>query len=93
MIWCVDDDSAIRDIEVYTLNATGFEAKGFADGVSMLHSLSEEKPQLIILDIMMPELDGVEVLKSFALCRKPRKSPLSWQLPRVWNTIKSRVWT
>ena len=54
MIWCVDDDSAIRDIEVYTLNATGFEAKGFADGVSMLHALSEEKPQLIILDIMMP---------------------------------------
>ena len=39
MIWCVDDDSAIRDIEVYTLNATGFEAKGFADGVSMLHEI------------------------------------------------------
>ena len=65
MIWCVDDDSAIRDIEVYTLNATGFEAKGFADGVSMLHALSEEKPQLIILDIMMPGKSGLEVLREW----------------------------
>lgn len=82
MIWCVDDDSAIRDIEVYTLNATGFEAKGFADGVSMLHALSEEKPQLIILDIMMPELDGVEVLK------KLRAMPETQKIPVIMATAK-----
>ena len=76
MIWCVDDDSAIRDIEVYTLNATGLEAKGFADGVSMLHALSEEKPQLIILDIMMPELDGVEVLKKLRAMTETQKIPV-----------------
>lgn len=63
MIWCVDDDSTIRDIEVYTLEQTGFRARGFADGVSMLQALKYEMPQLIILDIMMPELDGIEVLK------------------------------
>ena len=34
MIWCVEDDASIRDIEVYTLTSTGFEARGFDDGVS-----------------------------------------------------------
>lgn len=62
MIWCVDDDSTIRDIEVYTLTQTGFEARGFADGISMLEALKTEIPELIILDIMMPEMDGLSVL-------------------------------
>ena len=62
MIWCVDDDSTIREIEVYTLEQTGFEARGFSDGISMLEALKSEKPELIILDIMMPEMDGMEVL-------------------------------
>lgn len=62
MIWCVDDDSTIREIEVYTLEQTGFEARGFADGVSMLEALKSETPELIILDIMMPGMDGIEVL-------------------------------
>lgn len=62
MIWCVDDDSTIREIEVYTLEQTGFQARGFANGVSMLEALQTEVPELIILDIMMPEMDGLEVL-------------------------------
>lgn len=62
MIWCVDDDSTIREIEVYTLEQTGFEARGFANGISMLEALKSEKPDLIVLDIMMPEMDGLEVL-------------------------------
>ena len=63
MIWCVDDDNNIREIEIYTLEQTGFNARGFADGVSMLEALKSEIPELIILDIMMPEVDGIEVLK------------------------------
>ena len=62
MIWCVDDDNTIRDIEVYTLEQTGFKARGFADGVSTLEALKTEIPDLIILDIMMPEMDGLQVL-------------------------------
>lgn len=62
MIWCVDDDNTIREIIVYTLEQTGFEARGFDDGVSMLKALEDQKPDLIILDVMMPQMDGVEVL-------------------------------
>jgi len=62
MIWCVDDDSTIREIEVYTLEQTGFGARGFADGVSLFEALKTEIPDLIILDIMMPGMDGLEVL-------------------------------
>ena len=64
MIWCVDDDNTIREIEVYTLEQTGFKARGFADGVSMLEALKGEIPELIILDIMMPGMDGIEVLSA-----------------------------
>ena len=82
MIWCVDDDSTIRDIEVYALTQTGFEAKGFADGISMLEALKTEKPELIVLDIMMPGKDGVEVL------REIRQSPDTRRIPVIMATAK-----
>ena len=76
MIWCVDDDNTIRDIEVYTLTQTGFEAKGLSDGISMLEALKTEKPELIVLDIMMPGMDGVEVLKEIRSRTDTRKIPV-----------------
>ena len=82
MIWCVDDDNTIRDIEVYTLTQTGFEAKGFADGISMLEALKTEKPELIVLDIMLPGKDGVEVLK------KIRSNPETRKIPVIMATAK-----
>ena len=82
MIWCVDDDNTIRDIEVYTLTQTGFEAKGFADGISMLEALKTEKPELIVLDIMLPGKDGVEVLKEI------RQSPETRKIPVIMATAK-----
>ena len=63
MIWCVEDDSSIRDIEVYALTSTGFEAKGFEDGDSFWNALQSEKPELIVLDVMLPGRDGVTLLK------------------------------
>lgn len=63
MIWCVEDDASIRDIEVYALQSTGLEAKGFEDGNSFLSALKTELPDLVILDVMLPGTDGIEVLK------------------------------
>ena len=63
MIWCVEDDASIRDIEVYALQSTGFDAKGFEDGDSFLQALKTEKPDLVLLDVMLPGTDGTEVLK------------------------------
>ena len=82
MIWCVDDDNTIREIEVYTLEQTGFTARGFADGVSMLEALKTEKPELIVLDIMMPEIDGIEVLKRL------RSEPKYKDIPVIMATAK-----
>ena len=82
MIWCVDDDNTIREIEVYTLTQTGFEAKGFADGLSMLEALKTEQPELIVLDIMMPGMDGIDVLKVI------RSKPETRRIPVIMATAK-----
>lgn len=64
MIYCVEDDASIRDIEVYTLTSTGFAAVGFADGRAFFAALQKERPELVILDVMLPEMDGVEILSA-----------------------------
>lgn len=76
MIWCVDDDPTIRDLEIYTLEQTGFHAKGFADGISMLQALETEMPELIILDIMLPEMDGIAILKQIRADRRYQHIPI-----------------
>lgn len=63
MIWCVEDDASIRDIEVYALNSTGLPAKGIEDGDACWEALRHERPELIVLDVMLPGLDGVELLR------------------------------
>ena len=63
MIWCVEDDASIRDIEVYALTSTGFEARGFEDGDSFWSALQSVKPDLVVLDVMLPGKDGVTLLK------------------------------
>lgn len=63
MIFCVEDDNGIRDLMIYTLNSTGFEAKGFSDGTEFLYALREENPELVLLDIMLPGEDGISILK------------------------------
>lgn len=82
IIWCVDDDNTIRDIEVYTLTQMGMEARGFADGRAVLTALEKEVPDLIVLDIMMPELDGIAVLKAI------RTNPRTESIPVIMATAK-----
>ena len=63
MIYCVEDDSSIREIEIYTLQSTGFEARGFETAGDFFKALQKEKPELVILDIMLPDMEGTEVLR------------------------------
>lgn len=62
MIFCVEDDASIRKLIVYTLESTGFDAMGFEDGASFFEAVSNELPELVILDIMLPGMDGMEIL-------------------------------
>jgi two-component system alkaline phosphatase synthesis response regulator PhoP len=63
MIFCVEDDSGIRELMIYTLNSAGFEARGFVCGNDFFEALKKEIPQLVMLDIMLPGEDGIEILK------------------------------
>ena len=76
MIWCVEDDGSIRDIELYALRSTGFEARGFEDGASLWEALTEEKPELILLDVMLPGMDGVELLRRLKASAGTRDIPV-----------------
>ena len=63
MIWCVEDDPSIREIEVYALNSTGLEARGFESGEAFWKALANEIPDLVLLDVMLPGEDGVTILQ------------------------------
>ena len=76
MIWCVEDDPSIREIEVYALNSTGLEARGFADGPEFWEGLETELPELVLLDVMLPGEDGVAILKRLRADERWRDIPV-----------------
>ena len=76
MIFCVEDDSNIRELVVYTLESTGFQAHGFEDGSSFLEALALETPELVLLDIMLPGEDGMELLRKLKASKKTREIPV-----------------
>lgn len=82
MIYCVEDESAIRDLMVYTLKVSGFEAQGFEDGVEFWSAMKAQKPELIILDVMLPGEDGLTILKRL------RSSPVTADIPVIMATAK-----
>ena len=63
MIYYVEDDGGIRQLVGYPLNNSGFDAVGFEDGAGLFAALKEEKPDLILLDLMLPGEDGISILK------------------------------
>lgn len=82
MIYCVEDDNAIRDLMLYTLGASGFQAKGFPDSTGFWQAMTEEKPELILLDIMLPGEDGITVLKRL------RAASATADIPVIMATAK-----
>ena len=76
MIFCVEDDSNIRELVVYTLETTGFQARGFEEGKSFLEALALETPDLILMDIMLLGEDGISLLKRLKNSSKTRDIPV-----------------
>ena len=82
MIWCVEDDASIRDIEVYALRSVGFEARGFSDGAAFWDALRAERPELVVLDVMLPGIEGIELLS------RMRASDALRDIPVIMATAK-----
>ena len=82
MIYCVEDDDNIRELVIYTLETTGLKARGFADGSAFMEALAFDTPELILLDIMLPGDDGLELLK------KLKSSPKTKGIPVIMVTAK-----
>ena len=82
MIYCIEDDNGIRDLIVYTLTASGFEAKGFANSTEFWSAVKEDTPNLILLDIMLPNEDGISILK------KIRSDKRTADIPVIMETAK-----
>ena len=76
MIWCVEDDPSIREIEVYALNSTGLEACGFEDGSAFWEALQQKQPDLVLLDVMLPGMDGLELLARLKASERFRDLPV-----------------
>ncbi len=76
MIYCVEDDDNIRELVIYTLETTGLKARGFADGSAFMEALAFDTPELILLDIMLPGDDGLELLKKLKSSAKTKSIPV-----------------
>lgn len=82
MIYCVEDEESIRELMLYTLNMAGFEAKGFPEAKAFWMEMKDKLPELIILDIMLPGENGIEILKEL------RSSPVTSDIPVIMATAK-----
>lgn len=82
MIYCVEDDSCIRELTVYALNASNLNALGLDCAEALWQALRQEKPELILLDIMLPDEDGISILK------KLRAAPATAEVPVIMATAK-----
>lgn len=76
MIFCVEDDSNIRELVVYTLETTGMKARGFEDGKEFMKALETELPELVLLDIMLPGEDGMELLRRLKSSARTKNIPV-----------------
>lgn len=76
MIYCVEDERNIRELVVYTLETSGFKVKGFAEAKSFFEELEQCLPELVLLDIMLPGEDGMDILKKLKEDEKTAEIPV-----------------
>lgn len=83
MIYCLEDDEDIRELELYTLNSMKFEAEGFANAQDFFAAIYKKLPELVVLDVMLPDRSGVDVLKQL------RADPRTSSIPVIMATARS----
>ncbi len=76
MIYCVEDDTDIREIEQYTLQSMNMETEVFADGTSFFAAVEKRIPDLVLLDIMLPDMSGIDILKRLRAGARTRNIPV-----------------
>ena len=77
MIYLVEDDESIRELLVYTLNGQGLVAEGFAYPSDFWHAMEKKIPDLVLLDIMLPEEDGLEILQKLRKKKETKNIPIA----------------
>ena len=98
MIFYAEDDTNIRELVLYTLQKSGFAARGFADGAALMQAMRAELPDLVLLDVMLPGEDGVSLLRRLRAdgrticpsCSSPRAAR---SLTRCWAWTAARTIT
>ena len=85
MIYCVEDEKNIRELLIYTLETTGFSARGMANSKELKDALKEELPDLILLDIMLPGEDGYSICLLYTSCQHNGSFPI---ISTCWNPEK-----
>jgi twitching motility two-component system response regulator PilG len=81
-VMIVEDEESLLKLESILLSAKGYKVTGVMDGIKALEEISAEKPDLVLLDIMLPSLDGFEV------CRRIKENPESSAIPVVILTAR-----
>lgn len=82
-IWCVEDDININNLVVYTMESAGYDAQGFVNYTDFAQSLKIHKPDLVILDVMLPDMDGMDILESI------RQDSITRGIPVIMLTAKN----
>ncbi|MGN1203034.1 MAG: response regulator transcription factor [Eubacterium sp.] len=83
LVYIVEDDTSIRELEMYALKNANFEVSGFEDGTSFLKALGEKIPDMVLLDIMLPQGDGLQILNQI------RNTPQYSNIPVIMVTAKT----
>ncbi len=82
-IWCIEDDANINNLVIYAMQSAGYEAKGFDSYAGFEDAIKTDRPDLMILDVMLPDVDGMEILA------KMKRNPVTKNIPVIMLTAKT----
>ena len=81
-IYCVEDDESVRELVIYALQSSGFEAHGFINAEEFFAAMKDNMPDLVLLDIMLPGISGIDILNEL------RQNPQTEHLPAIMLTAR-----